>query len=208
MTLLFIRHGETALNASRTIQPADTPLSPRGLAQAAALAQHWAGAAAPQRLAGIVSSDLPRALQTAQALAAVTGLAVMTSPLLQERNFGDWRGQPHASFGFDPLVHDGAPPAGESQAVFAQRVALAFDFVARLRGTLDGPLAVVTHGLVLRQWLAAHTALAEGMAVPDHMGNTGVTIVEAQPPHAVLLLGCTRHLDALAADDAQALSGG
>ena len=34
MTLLFVRHGETALNAARVMQPADTPLSPRGLAQA------------------------------------------------------------------------------------------------------------------------------------------------------------------------------
>jgi probable phosphoglycerate mutase len=38
MSIFLIRHGETALNASRTLQPADTPLSPRGLAQAAAIA--------------------------------------------------------------------------------------------------------------------------------------------------------------------------
>ena len=61
MTLLFIRHGETALNAARVLQPAATPLSARGLAQAQAVAERLAA----QRLAGVLSSDLPRALQTA-----------------------------------------------------------------------------------------------------------------------------------------------
>ena len=32
-TLLLIRHGETALNVARVLQPADTPLSARGLLQ-------------------------------------------------------------------------------------------------------------------------------------------------------------------------------
>ena len=39
MNLLLIRHGETALNVPRVLQPADTPLSARGMAQAEALAQ-------------------------------------------------------------------------------------------------------------------------------------------------------------------------
>ena len=79
MQLLIIRHGETPLNVARVMQPADTPLSANGQAQAALLAQRLAGGQ-PLRPAGIVSSDLPRALQTAQALAAATGLAITTSP--------------------------------------------------------------------------------------------------------------------------------
>ena len=42
MTILLIRHGETALNAARIVQPADTPLSERGIAQARALARRLA----------------------------------------------------------------------------------------------------------------------------------------------------------------------
>ena len=38
--------------------------------------------------------------------------------------------------------------------------------------------------------------------------TSGVTIIEADAPHQVTLLDCTQHLDALAADDAHALSGG
>ena len=204
MTLLLIRHGETALNASRTLQPADTPLSERGLAQARALAVRVAG----MSVRGIVASDLPRALRTAQAIALVTGLRLATSARLQERTFGDWRGQPHASFAVDPLAHAGAPPGGESHAAFAQRVAQAFAHILELRNALGGPLVVVTHGLVLRELLATHVTLAPGMQVPTHLGNTGVTIIKAQPPHRVTLLDCTLHLDTLAADDTQALSGG
>ena len=48
MTLLIIRHGETPLNVARVLQPADTPLSANGLAQAAALAQQ-ARDVAPRR---------------------------------------------------------------------------------------------------------------------------------------------------------------
>ena len=210
MTLLLIRHGETALNASRTLQPADTPLNERGLAQARALALRVGGMGGMdgKGIAGIVASDLPRALQTAQAIAAVTGLPVATSALLQERNFGDWRGQPHASFALDPLAHAGAPPGGESHAAFAQRVAQAFAHLLDVQKALGGPLAVVTHGLVLRELLATHLTLAPGVPLPTHLGNTGLTLIEAHAPHRVALLDCTLHLDSLAADDAQALSGG
>ena len=208
MTLLLIRHGETALNAARTLQPADTPLSVRGLTQARALAQRLAG----MGITGIVSSDLPRALQTAQAIAAATGLPITTSALLQERNFGAWRGLPYDSFDTDPLTCADAPPGGESQPAVAQRVARAFEAVVRMRAALGdargGTLAVVTHGLVLREMLAMHAALPAGTMLPDHLGNTCVTVIDATAPHAVTLLGCTRHLDTVAPDDAHALSGG
>ena len=90
MSLLLIRHGETALNVARVLQPADTPLSARGVMQAEALARRLA----TLDVVAIVSSDLPRALCTAEAIAAATGAPIETSALLQERNFGDWRGQP------------------------------------------------------------------------------------------------------------------
>lgn len=204
MTLLLIRHGETALNVARVLQPADTPLSARGIAQAEALAHRLA----TMNVRTIISSDLPRALRTAEAIAAATGATIETTPLLQERNFGDWRGRPYDGMAVDPLTMTDAPPNGESAATFAQRVAAAFAHVVQRQAALGGTLAVVTHGLVIRALLAAQVQLGEGMAQPIHLGNTSLSRVGARPPHRVELLNCTAHLDAAAHDDAKALSGG
>lgn len=203
MSIILVRHGETPLNVARTLQPADTPLSETGLKQAQAVAQRLAGL----KIAAILSSDLPRAMQTAQAIAAATGAPVTPTPLLHERNFGDLRGKPYDSLDFNPLTMADAPPGGESVAAFQQRVARAFAQMVELRGRVDGQLAVVTHGLVIRTLLAQHLPLGAG-AMPLRVGNTSVTICGATPPHTLELVDCTRHLDDAIAHDAKSLSGG
>ena len=204
MSILLIRHGETALNVARVLQPAATELSARGVAQAEALARRLAALG----VAGIVSSDLPRALRTARAIAAATGACIETSALLQERNFGDLRGQAYDGLSIDPLTMLEAPSGGESAEAFARRVALAFEYIVQRRSALGGTLAVVTHGLVIRALLGAHVTLPGTTPAPAHLGNTSVSVVDARPPHRVTLLDCTRHLDADSHDDASALSGG
>lgn len=151
MELWLVRHGETALNAARILQPVDTPLSAHGLRQAQALAEQMAG----EPIAGILSSDLPRAKQTAQAIASRTGHPMRTTVLLHERSFGDWRGQPYESLSADPLMMDVAPPGGESASQFVERCRQAFDHALQLQGEIGGPLVAVTHGLVIRQMLMA-----------------------------------------------------
>jgi probable phosphoglycerate mutase len=191
MSLLFIRHGETALNASRVLQPSDTPLGERGFEQARAVAARLAGVG----IARILSSDLPRALQTAQAIAAVTGAAIETTPLLHERNFGELRGLPYDTLGYDPIAAAEAPPGGESMAEFRARVAKAFALAVRLRASLDGTLAVVTHGLVVHAVIEHHLRTTSLQAVPHRIRNTSVTIAQHVPPHAAELIDCIRHLD-------------
>jgi 2,3-bisphosphoglycerate-dependent phosphoglycerate mutase len=204
MSLLLIRHGETALNVARVLQPADTPLSARGVAQAEALATRLATLG----IGAIVSSDLPRALRTAQAIAAATGAGIETNALLQERNFGDWRGQPYDALAIDPLTLQEAPPGGESIAAFEQRVARSFAHIVELQTRRGGTLAVVTHGLVIRAMLAALVRLPAGTAAPAHIANTSLSIVGAAAPHVATLLNCTQHLEGATRDDAHALSGG
>ena len=208
MSILLIRHGETALNVARVLQPADTPLSARGQLQAQALAQRLGALG----VTAILSSDLPRALQTAQAIAAVSGAPIETSALLHERNFGDFRGLSYDDMGVNPLTMLDAPPNGESAEAFAQRVALAFGMIVQRRKWLADPrggtLAVVTHGLVLRTLFAAQLRLPDGTPAPSHFGNTSLSVLDADAPHRVTLLDCTRHLEGGARDDAKALSGG
>ena len=210
MNLLIIRHGETPLNVARVLQPPDTPLSSRGQAQASALAtrlQAWHDSG--QTLAGIVSSDLPRALQTAQTVARATGLALLTTALLHERNFGELRGQRYDSLSYDPLQAEHAPPGGESRAQFEARCDQAWAWVLAQQARLGGPLAVVTHGLVIRDWLQrGRCSLPAGWALPQSIANTSLTVVSTAAPHSVSLLDCTAHLDGGVGEDSQALSGG
>lgn len=88
--ILLIRHGETAWNAVRRLQGhIDIPLNPTGERQAQALAQALAG----EPLDAIVSSDLGRAMQTAQAVAAHHAhLPLHTDPGLRERGYGAFEG--------------------------------------------------------------------------------------------------------------------
>lgn len=204
MSLLLIRHGETPLNVARVLQPADTPLSERGQAQAAALARRLVDAG----LTGIVSSDLPRARQTAEHIARATGLPLATTALLQERNFGALRGLPYDLLDIDPLEMDEAPPGGESTAQFQRRVGEAFSHVLRLQAALGGPLAVVSHGLVVKAMLGRHAALDADHALPSRIHNASVSIVNATPPHRIALLNCTAHLRDGLADSSGSLSGG
>ena len=191
--IFLIRHGETVGNASRIVQLPDSPLSPRGLAQAERLARRLAA----EGVARIVSSDFARAVTTAQALQHATGAPLSYEPLLEERNFGDLRGRAYADLGFDMFEPDYAPPNGESWPVFHARVDRAWERVQELAAVTDGNLAVVTHGLVCRSLAGRHLILPDGETAPERWENTSVTIVECPAPWRVRRLNCIAHLDHL-----------
>lgn len=207
MRLLLVRHGETALNAARILQPADTPLSERGHAQAAALARRLAG----QPVTQLWSSDLPRAWQTAEPIARACDLTIRPWPALQERNFGDLRGRPYDSLGVDPLAMAEAPPAGESIETFEARIDAALDAALVAARGESGCIVLVSHGLVIHSLLARRIARAPGVALPPRIANTSISAISAidpgTPPRATLI-DCTAHLAGASADDPLALSGG
>jgi len=188
--IYLIRHGETALNANRTLQPAATPLSERGVAQALRLGERLR----PVRIARILASDLARAAMTAEAVRAATGAPLEFDPELHERNFGDLRGRTYESLGFDPFAEGYAPPGGESWDVFHARVERAWRNVLAAAARTDGALAVVTHGLVCRGVISFHAPPAPGVAPATLFRNTSVSVLEAAPWRATLL-DCCAHLD-------------
>jgi probable phosphoglycerate mutase len=196
--IFLIRHGETVGNASRIVQLPDSPLSPRGVAQAERLARRLAS----EGVARILSSDLARAATTAEILKLATGVPLTFEPLLHERNFGDLRGTPYAALGFDMFEPDYAPPNGETWPVFHARVDRAWARVQALADATGGHLAVVTHGLVCRSLAARHLALPDGVSVPERWENASVTIVEGPAPWRVQRLNCIAHLDDLDATPA------
>ncbi|MCO5120765.1 MAG: histidine phosphatase family protein [Burkholderiaceae bacterium] len=203
MPLFLVRHGETALNAARVLQPPDTPLSERGFAQARAIGARLAG----ESLAGIVASDMTRAAQTAEAIAEATGLPLRHDPLLRERSFGDLRGRSYDSLGFDPMAPDYTPPGGESWEDFTLRVGEALAAIRAHRAAFGGPIAVVSHGLVIRVLLNRLAKLPEGVVECGPLANTGLSIIGAEPPHQSVLVNCVRHLDEAIGDDGRGLSG-
>lgn len=93
MRLLLVRHGHTAdIDALIYSGQRETPLSPLGERQAAALGTHLASAP----LAAIYSSDLSRALLTATAVAEPHSLPVLLDPDLREISLGVWEGKTYA----------------------------------------------------------------------------------------------------------------
>ena len=198
MSLVMIRHGETALNRDRVMQPADTPLSDRGKEQVLRLAQRLS----TEGITRILASDLPRAAMTAQALSDETGVGVEFESLLQERNFGRLRGQRFIDLetqDIDPFAENYEPEEGETWQEFDQRVTHAW---VKIQSALpsDGILAVVTHGLVcaalLRNHLDAQAHVTDsGRLYPFR--NASFTRIESSSPWRVELLNCAEHLEAL-----------
>lgn len=201
MSILLIRHGETSGNANRVIQTPDTPLSPRGIAQARRLAQRLAG----RDLGAIVSSDLARARMTAEALGEATGLTLELDPGLQERNFGELRGTPYVQLESDPFAQGYLPPGGESWEALHLRVDAVWERITQRASEIPGDLVVVTHGLVCHSLVTRRLALPPGMQPPPGFANTSVTELDAQPPWRVRLLNCTAHLDSEPPDDRSGL---
>ena len=156
----------------------------------------------------MLSRVLTPACSATQSIAARTGLEQQASVLLQERNFGELRGRPYDTLGFDPLVMDAAPPGGESAADFALRLQAALDEMLQHHAGLHGDLVVVTHGLVIRMLLGGPLRLDAERLRQLHLANTSLSIFDADPPHGLQLLNCTRHLDGVVSDDARSLSGG
>jgi 2,3-bisphosphoglycerate-dependent phosphoglycerate mutase len=201
MSIILVRHGETEGNAARILQRPEVPLNARGIRQAELLAERLA----TFEIAHVLCSDLTRARMTTAPLLVRTRGTVEESPLLQERDFGDLRGKPYAELAQDPFLPDFEPPNGESWTVFYERVATAFELISARRRVLRGDLLVVTHGLVCGALLHRHLRLTADLSAPLKFDNTSVTIFDAEPPHTVRLLNCTRHLDA---ELAAALDGG
>jgi len=157
-TILLIRHGETAWNAVRRLQGhTDIPLNDEGARQAAALAQ----ALAAEQVDVLVSSDLQRAMQTAQAVAdQYDGLRVQTDEQLRERCYGVFEGMLYAEIERQyPAEYalwqardiDAVMPAGEREAEsFRQFYRRATDGIADWARRHPGrTIAIVAHGGVL-----------------------------------------------------------
>jgi probable phosphoglycerate mutase len=152
--ICLARHGETNWNLERRVQgQLNIPLNVKGFAQAEALARELA----PERFDRIYSSDLQRALRTAEPVATRLGLPIVTSDRLREKHDGEWQGmithEVERLFPREYATHrqrqpDFTIPGGaESLARFAARVRAELEAIAERHP--GETLLIVAHAGVL-----------------------------------------------------------
>ena len=155
------RHGETAYNVERRFQgQTAVPLNERGREQAHELAA--AVVASGIDFVSLWCSPLARARETADVVAAATGLEVVEDPRLMETATGDWtdrlfadveREDPEGYAAYHATDPDFAFPGGESLEDQQERVVAA---VVDITQSGRVPALVVCHRGVIR-CLRAHT---------------------------------------------------
>ena len=152
-SITLIRHGETEWNlCGRWQGHADSPLSPRGVAQAEALGQRMKG----EKFDFYYSSDLGRAMHTSELVGGPSGMVAEQYVGLRERDLGVLEGmnteemkvsQPDIYSSFRNDGPDFQVPNGESFREFCLRCSGAIEELATRHS--GGNIALVTHGGVL-----------------------------------------------------------
>lgn len=158
MRCCIVRHGETPWNAERRLQGhQDIPLNALGLAQARAAGTYLKEKHRQSCFSAVISSDLLRARQTAEAVGAALALPVELAPALRERHYGDFEGKTPADAAiFAPRDYEAlvsradlaaAPGAAEPLLAMVSRIE---NYLMDLVKTHGGDRVIlVTHGGVL-----------------------------------------------------------
>jgi probable phosphomutase (TIGR03848 family) len=193
-TVLLVRHGRTAANASGTLA-GWTPgigLDDVGRAQAQALAARLATVP----VTALVTSPLQRCRETGEALLAVPGPRAAPRPeavvddRLGEARYGDWTGRPLKELAKEPLwkVVQAQPsavrfPNGEALAEMAARaVAAVRDWDVRLGN--DAVWVASSHGDVIKAIVADALGLHLDQyqrIVPDPCSVTVIRYTSTRP---------------------------
>jgi broad specificity phosphatase PhoE len=150
MELLLIRHAATDM-AGTLCGHSDPPLNAIGREQASALASLVNGL----NLRRLYTSDLQRAVETAQPLAHLWNIPIVTRSDLREISFGQWEGRRWSEVtanGTDIRAMESLPelcaPGGETFSCFRERVRRALKEAVADSG--GHSIAIVTHLGVMR----------------------------------------------------------
>ena len=199
--IIAVRHGETAWNVDTRIQgQLDVPLNDNGRRQAQRLARELA---ASEQISAVYSSDLLRAWDTAQSIAAAVGLQTITEPGLRERGFGSFQGKTFTELETqwpdetarwrtrDPVW---APPEGETLVAVRERVERATHALAQRH--IGSQIVLVAHGGVLDMMYRCAAGLDVRAPRTWALGNASINRL-LWTPQGLTLVGWadTAHLD-------------
>jgi len=202
-TVLYaVRHGETEWNlVGRQQGHLDSPLTATGVRQARLLAEGLVG----KRVEVLISSDLGRAVRTAEIIAGRLSLEIQLDSRLRERQLGVMQGLTKREFAekfpeeaarFKTGDPDYVLPGGESARQRFRRCVDAAEDLARLHA--GKRILLVGHGGVLCSFFykATNTALTE----PRHFSVLNASISSFHVAEGQWRLdswGETAHLEAM-----------
>jgi len=193
-TIFLVRHGETIDNARQIMQgQTQGELNEKGREQARQVAERLS----VEPVDAVVASDLNRAIQTAEIIAAPHGLSVRTTKLLRERDWGSFTGR------FIPdLRGETWPDDIESEVTLLER---ARSFLIYITTTYpDKRVVAVGHGIVNKAIMAVYAQCP--MREVQRMMNAEVRILSTSPEAAAsaTTAACTATTMATAAASAEA----
>ena len=205
--IIAVRHGETAWNVDARIQGhLDIPLNDTGLWQA----QRAGEALADETLDAIYSSDLQRALSTAQAIGHTTQCAVQPDTGLRERCFGSFEGHtfkeieashPEQALRWRKRDPEFVPDdGGESLHMLRSRIQHTVDRLAAQH--VGGQIALVAHGGVMD--MLYRLATRQDLQAPRtwELGNAAINRLLWTPEGLTLVgWGDTTHLHSAPRDE-------
>lgn len=208
LTLYLVRHGVTDWNREERLQGhTDVPLSDEGTAQARLLRRRLGAT----EIDAVWSSDLLRAVQTAEAIAQPHGLQVTRTAALRESGLGDWEGLTVAEIiarGDESLWNAyrrdataNRPPGGERLESVWERLAGCLVDIRECH--MSGNIVVVGHGGSLRAIISQAVGGDIDVMRRFRLDNASLTIVEFAGQRSWLrLLNDTCHLNVAADDEA------
>ena len=180
-TILLVRHGETIDNARQIMQgQTQGDLNEKGREQARQVAERLSA----EPIDAVVASDLRRAIQTAEIIAAPHNLIVNTTELLRERDWGSFTGR------YIPdLRGETWPDDIENEEALLQR---ALAFLQYITTTYpDKRVVAVGHGIVNKAILAVYAQCP--MREVQRMMNAEVRVLStsAEATSSATTAACT-----------------
>jgi len=202
ITLYIIRHGETVDNLEGRIQGhTDSSLTPLGVRQAQAVADRLAS----DKFTAIYSSDLGRAMATAEAIASRHNMPIISTDLLREANLGVGQGKTA-----EELLREYPEEYRrwkENSAIFRLPGAESLESVIERCGKFiqnvlneheDGAkLAVIVHSGSLRGLICAACGLSVDFYRFIHTANASLSILDIGKRPSLKLLNDTCHIHAI-----------
>lgn len=202
MLLYLIRHGETEYNLQGRIQgQIDTPLTALGRKQAKSAARRVKHV----QFDALYSSDLGRAIETANEVSKTIGLEINRSTLLRERNFGVLQGltREEAASKFPEAANEWRKadpaariPEGESTLDVIARCNEFIQFLAANHPE-NSTICAVCHGGSLRGLVLAMTKIPPELGRVFLFANASLSILEIGKKTSIKLLNDTHHAESL-----------